>query len=154
MDHEDCIFCLISRGKDKETEILKENEELVCFRDIYPAAPHHYLVIPKEHIVSCFSLQLCHQSLIERMTEMGRAVLQEQGVCDMKDITMGFHIPPYTSVDHLHLHVLAPASKISLFMLHKFITNGPRYVKADSFQELMAKVKYHLENCISEAQKK
>lgn len=30
---------------------------MVCFRDIDPGAPHHYLVIPKQHIHSCLSLQ-------------------------------------------------------------------------------------------------
>ena len=29
---------------------------MVCFRDIYPAAPHHFLVIPRKHIKSCSSL--------------------------------------------------------------------------------------------------
>ncbi|KAJ0047270.1 hypothetical protein NL108_001817, partial [Boleophthalmus pectinirostris] len=62
------------------------NEELVCFRDICPVAPHHYLVIPKEHFVSCQSLQWHHCSLVERMAELGKAVLQEQGVSDMTDI--------------------------------------------------------------------
>lgn len=125
----DCIFCFISQGNDKETEILKESKELVCFRDIYPAAPHHYLVIPKEHIVSCLSLQFCHLSLVEKMTEMGKAVLQEQGLTDMEDIKMGFHIPPYTSVDHLHLHVVAPASQIYKTLHYKFIP-GERFVMA------------------------
>lgn len=136
----DCIFCFISQGNDKATEILKENEELVCFRDIYPAAPHHYLVIPKEHIVSCLSLQLCHQSLVERMTEMGKAVLQEQGVTDMKDMKMGFHIPPYTSVDHLHLHVVTPSSQISKELLYKFIP-GERFVEAHPFWKLLLRTK-------------
>lgn len=140
MDHQDCIFCMISQGKDKETQILKENEELVCFRDIYPAAPHHYLVIPKEHIVNCLSLQLSHHSLVERMTEMGKAVLQDQGVSDMKDIKLGFHIPPYISVDHLHLHVVAPSSQISKCLLYKFIPKE-RFVEADPFWKLLLQAK-------------
>lgn len=140
MDDEYCIFCMISQGKDKETEIVKENEDLVCFRDIYPAAPHHYLVIPKEHIVSCLSLEFCHKSLVERMAEMGKAVLQEQGVSDMADIKLGFHIPPYTSVDHLHLHVVAPSSQISEYVAHKF-TPGERYVEAHPFWKLMVRTK-------------
>ncbi|KAJ3606987.1 hypothetical protein NHX12_026502 [Muraenolepis orangiensis] len=52
-EDEDCVFCLISNGQDKDAEVVRENEELVCFRDIVPAAPHHYLVIPRQHVVSC-----------------------------------------------------------------------------------------------------
>ncbi|XP_034018568.1 histidine triad nucleotide-binding protein 3-like isoform X2 [Thalassophryne amazonica] len=60
---ESCIFCLIAHGKDKDTEIIQKNKELVCFRDIFPAAPHHYLVIPKQHIRNCFSLNEGHVDL-------------------------------------------------------------------------------------------
>ncbi|XP_031726173.1 histidine triad nucleotide-binding protein 3-like isoform X3 [Anarrhichthys ocellatus] len=125
-----CIFCLIAHDQDKETEVIKENRELVCFRDIVPAAPHHYLVVPKQHIQSCLSLQSRHIHLVERMAEMGKAVLHDQGITDMKDIryedSLGFHQPPYTSVDHLHLHVLAPASQIYKDMEYKFILRSNR----------------------------
>ncbi|MBW2584527.1 MAG: histidine triad nucleotide-binding protein, partial [Deltaproteobacteria bacterium] len=36
----DCLFCKISHGKTS-TEILYENDTLVVFRDINPAAPIH-----------------------------------------------------------------------------------------------------------------
>ncbi|XP_054474808.1 adenosine 5'-monophosphoramidase HINT3-like [Anoplopoma fimbria] len=123
---ESCIFCSIANEQDQMTEVIKKNEELVCFRDIVPAAPHHYLVVSKEHISSCFSLQRRHVDLVERMAEMGKAVLHDQGITNMKDIRMGFHQPPYTSVKHLHLHVLAPASKIYKILEYKFIPASDR----------------------------
>nr|XP_020445434.1 histidine triad nucleotide-binding protein 3-like isoform X2 [Monopterus albus] len=107
-----CIFCLIANDQDEEAEILKKDEELVCFKDIEPAAPHHYLVVPRKHITSCLSLHRGHTGLVERMAEMGKAVLRDQGITDMKDIQLGFHQAPYISVEHLHLHVLAPTTKI------------------------------------------
>ncbi|XP_029281321.1 histidine triad nucleotide-binding protein 3-like isoform X2 [Cottoperca gobio] len=116
-----CVFCLIANDQDKETEVIKKNKELVCFRDIDPAAPHHYLVVPIQHIESCCSLHTGHLGLVERMAEMGKAVLQDQGITNMKDIQLGFHQPPYTSVNHLHLHVLAPTSQIYKHMMYKFI---------------------------------
>ncbi|XP_041814368.1 histidine triad nucleotide-binding protein 3-like isoform X2 [Chelmon rostratus] len=110
-----CIFCLIAHDLDKETEVIKKNEELVCFRDISPAAPHHYLVVPKQHIHSCHSLHWGHIGLG-----------QLQGITTK--YWLGFHQPPYTSVDHLHLHVLAPTSQISHYVAYKFIPRTFRFV--------------------------
>ncbi|XP_034755672.1 LOW QUALITY PROTEIN: histidine triad nucleotide-binding protein 3-like [Etheostoma cragini] len=126
--YETCIFCLISNDQDKETQVIKKNEELVCFRDIYPAAPHHYLVVPIQHIHSCLSLHSGHIGLVKRMAEMGKTVLHEQGVTDMEDIRLGFHQPPFTSVNHLHLHVLAPSSQIFKHMQYKFLPGTLRFV--------------------------
>ncbi|XP_034383333.1 histidine triad nucleotide-binding protein 3-like isoform X2 [Cyclopterus lumpus] len=136
---ETCMFCLIADDQDKKTEVIKKNKELVCFRDIAPAAPHHYLVVPKQHIHDCSSLHSGHVDLVERMVKMGKAVLHDQGVADMKDISLGFHPPPYTSVDHLHLHVLAPASQIFQKKKYKFIPCSHRFVTEQH-------LKMHLKN--------
>ncbi|XP_070399270.1 adenosine 5'-monophosphoramidase HINT3 isoform X2 [Nothobranchius furzeri] len=123
-----CIFCLVARGRDKETTVIKQNQELVCFRDIFPAAPYHFLVIPREHIVSCRSLNKKHISLVERMVELGRAVLLDQGITNMNDVRLGFHQFPFISVSHLHLHVLAPASQISQAMMFKFTPGSDSFI--------------------------
>ncbi|XP_074540715.1 adenosine 5'-monophosphoramidase HINT3-like isoform X2 [Halichoeres trimaculatus] len=83
-----CTFCLIASGQDKEATLLKKNKELVCFKDIYPAAPHHYLVVPRQHITNCHSLQRRHIDLVKRMAEMGKEVLRDQGFTDAKEIRM------------------------------------------------------------------
>ncbi|XP_031177590.1 histidine triad nucleotide-binding protein 3-like [Sander lucioperca] len=134
---ETCIFCLIANDQDKETEVIKKNKELVCFRDIDPAAPHHYLVVPIQHIQSCLSLHSGHIGLVKRMAEMGKTVLHDQGVTDMKDIRLGFHQPPFTSVDHLHLHVLAPSNQISEYMQYKFIPRTNRFVTEECLQKCL-----------------
>lgn len=43
---------------------------------------------------------------------IGKRILNEKG-CSESDILLGFHCPPFNSVKHLHLHVLAPASQMS-----------------------------------------
>ncbi|KAL2082196.1 hypothetical protein ACEWY4_022014 [Coilia grayii] len=103
-----CIFCSIASGSDPFTEILCQDEEVVCFRDIDPAAPHHYLVVPHEHIADCTVLRPEHTPLVVRMANMGLAALEANGFTDFTNIRLGFHVPPRISVPHLHLHVLAP----------------------------------------------
>ena len=47
----DCIFCKIIKGEIPSRKIY-EDEKVLAFYDISPEAPVHFLVIPKEHIVS------------------------------------------------------------------------------------------------------
>ncbi|KAM9798328.1 adenosine 5'-monophosphoramidase HINT3-like [Neosynchiropus ocellatus] len=127
---EACVFCAIARGEEEATVILQD-DELVCFSDIYPAAPHHYLVVPRQHIVSCQSLHRGHIQMVERMADMGRAALRSQGIVDMDNIRLGFHLYPNISVPHLHLHVLAPASEISSYYSFKFNPRSYSFITED-----------------------
>ncbi|XP_068433860.1 adenosine 5'-monophosphoramidase HINT3-like isoform X2 [Clinocottus analis] len=109
---EDCPFCQIANTQT-DTEILLSDEKLLCFRDITPGAAHHYLVIPRTHIDNCKCLQAADIPLVERMVEMGWSVLKKTKLRNLDDVRIGFHIPPFSSVPHLHLHVLAPASEMT-----------------------------------------
>uniref|UniRef100_A0A8C3G9G7 HIT domain-containing protein n=1 Tax=Cyclopterus lumpus TaxID=8103 RepID=A0A8C3G9G7_CYCLU len=111
--NKDCPFCQIADNQT-DTEILLSDDELLCFRDITPGATHHYLVVPRTHIDNCTCLQGADIPLVERMVEMGWSVLKKTKVSDLDDVRMGFHVPPFSSVPHLHLHVLAPASDMTL----------------------------------------
>uniref|UniRef100_H2U057 HIT domain-containing protein n=1 Tax=Takifugu rubripes TaxID=31033 RepID=H2U057_TAKRU len=112
-EDDDCPFCQIA-SKQTDTEILFSDHELLCFRDVKPGAAHHLLVVTRTHIDSCRMLQTQHVPLVERMVEVGRSILEKNKVHNDEDVRMGFHIPPFTSVPHLHLHVLSPASKMNM----------------------------------------
>lgn len=62
-----CLFCDIVQ-KQLPAKIKFENDDLMVFEDIKPAATHHYLSVPKEHIDSVHSLStsdhkgLCKQA--------------------------------------------------------------------------------------------
>lgn len=44
----DCIFCNIISG-EVPAEIEKESEKIVVFKDKFPKAPVHLLLVPKKH---------------------------------------------------------------------------------------------------------
>ena len=48
---EDCLFCKIIKGEIPSSKVY-EDDEILAFNDINPAAPIHILVIPKKHITS------------------------------------------------------------------------------------------------------
>lgn len=125
----DCIFCQISQNKLPETKLLAENEKMVIFNDRSPASKQHYLIVPKEHHIS--PKTLCteeHIELVNEMVEYGTEYLIKQGGNDT-DMRIGFHWPPFTSVHHLHLHVIFPVSEMSL--MHKLIYSNHVFVTPD-----------------------
>ena len=51
----ECIFCKIA-GKEIPAKVIYEDDKILAFPDINPAAPVHLLVIPKKHITSLLEL--------------------------------------------------------------------------------------------------
>ncbi|XP_060521022.1 adenosine 5'-monophosphoramidase HINT3-like [Cylas formicarius] len=108
-----CIFCKII-NRESPADIQFENEEVIVFKDIKPAAKHHFLSVPKEHIVNVNSLSTKdHKNLLNRLIEHGKRTVGDSGG-DVQDLRLGFHLPPFNSVSHLHLHVISPASQMSI----------------------------------------
>ncbi|XP_014668585.1 PREDICTED: histidine triad nucleotide-binding protein 3-like [Priapulus caudatus] len=109
-----CIFCKIALGVDEKTKLTYEDEEFVVFPDIRPATKHHYLICPKNHIRDPKLLTRENVPLVERMLAVAEKVLEQQGCSkESKNRRMGFHWPPFNVVQHLHLHVIVPATEMS-----------------------------------------
>ncbi|KAG9493539.1 hypothetical protein GDO78_001440 [Eleutherodactylus coqui] len=130
-----CVFCRICNSQEGGAELLHSDEELACFRDIRPGAPHHYLVVPKAHVGNCKTLTNEHVQLVQNMVEIGKCVLQKNNVTDMEDIRLGFHWPPFCSISHLHLHVLAPASQLGFLSRMIYRLNSYWFITADQLIE-------------------
>lgn len=120
---ENCVFCKIISGNSPETKIEYENEDLVVFKDIRPAAEHHYLAVPKIHIVSAKCLKSEDEELLNNMENSLKIVFQQKNV-DINDALYGFHWPPFISVHHLHMHGIAPASSMKLISRGIFRPNS------------------------------
>nr|XP_043067461.1 histidine triad nucleotide-binding protein 3 [Drosophila bipectinata] len=111
---QDCFFCDFANHRQGPPPILEvETDEFVIFKDKYPVAKYHYLAIPKEHLDSFSVLNRSHVGLVRRM-ESGMMDFLRSKKVDPEKAIIGFHIPPFISVKHLHLHAIYPSSDMSL----------------------------------------
>lgn len=103
----DCIFCRIAAGT-LPANIVYEDEDVVAFKDINPAAPVHLLVIPRKHIVSVNDLADTDLTLAGKLLLTAKRLAAEHGFAEN-----GFRLAMNTNQDagqtvfHMHLHVLA-----------------------------------------------
>lgn len=101
----DCIFCKIA-AKEIPSGTVYEDDEMVCFKDINPAAPVHLLLIPKVHFDSLAHAQPEHESLL------GRMMLNVPKIAKAAGLSNGFKTLINTGkgggqeVFHLHIHIL------------------------------------------------
>lgn len=104
------IFAKILRGEIPNTTVL-ETEHTLAFRDLYPQAPTHILVIPKGPYVS-FDHFAAEASEME-IVDYTRAIAK---VCKMEGVSLdvgeGFRMISNAGahgvqeVPHLHVHIL------------------------------------------------
>lgn len=102
-----CIFCKIA-ARESLADIEYEDEEIVAFRDIYPKAPIHLLIIPKRHIESVATLTETDAELIGKCFLLARRLGEAKGVAE-RGYRVNCHCGPEGGqvVYHLHFHFLA-----------------------------------------------
>ena len=122
---ETCVFCAKAAEAAKDPSAFAYvDAEVVVFRDWKPAARAHFLVCPRKHITSARALTAADAGLARRMLEIGERVVTREAArseeapsaprdadadADAAAATtrFGYHLPPFNSVDHLHMHAFA-----------------------------------------------
>ncbi len=103
----DCLFCKIIKG-DIPSENIYENGSVYAFKDINAAAPHHYLIIPKQHIAMINDLQTSDASVMGELFLAAKNIATQQGFAEEGYRTvMNCGEAAGQTVFHLHLHLLA-----------------------------------------------
>ncbi|MCE9593285.1 MAG: HIT domain-containing protein [Planctomycetes bacterium] len=98
-----CLFCRIVAGELPCRKVW-ENEHVLAFHDIRPAAPVHVLVVPKRHVESVWEL--------DDRALAGELLLAAAEVARVLRLDAGFRLIANTrhdggqEVGHLHLHVV------------------------------------------------
>jgi histidine triad (HIT) family protein len=101
----DCLFCKIVAG-EIPSAMVYEDEHCIVFKDLYPKAKVHLLVVPREHVASLKEVDESHDALMAHMLRLLPKLAEEQG------LDTGFRTIINTGrgggqeIFHLHIHLL------------------------------------------------
>ncbi|WP_339936402.1 histidine triad nucleotide-binding protein [Undibacterium luofuense] len=112
---ENCIFCKIAKGQIPAT-IVHEDEDLIAFNDIRPAAPVHILIIPRKHFDTLSAVGAEHTALLGKMLALASQLAEKAGCAPVLqpdgNLSGGYKTLINTGPDggqevyHLHMHVI------------------------------------------------
>lgn len=102
----ECLFCRIAAG-ELPAEILHQDDQVVAFRDINPAAPVHILIVPREHIPTLNDLEERHAGLVGRLHLVARELAGREGLAE-RGYRLVWNCGPdaLQAVFHIHLHLV------------------------------------------------
>ena len=102
----DCIFCKIVAGQIP-SDVVYTDDRVIAFRDIYPMAPVHLLIIPREHIASLNDINEHQILLVGHMVLVAKQLAKQQGIAT-KGYRVVINCGPQggQEVQHLHMHLL------------------------------------------------
>ncbi len=116
---DNCIFCKIA-AKQIPSKMVFEDNDLMAFHDINPAAPVHLLIIPKQHIESLADCTDTHAALLGKMLLLAPKLAQEHG-CGYAIEADGAKAGGYKT-----LFNTGPDGGQEVYHLHMHVIGGPR----------------------------
>ena len=103
---EECIFCKIVR-KEIPSQPVYEDHDMIAIPDINPAAPVHFLIVPKEHMVNLNDVGKNDVATLGKMLRLAAKIANEKGIAES-----GYRVVINNGeeggqvIPHLHLHLL------------------------------------------------
>jgi len=106
MKKEDCIFCKIINREIPST-IVYEDDEIIAFEDIEPAAPIHILIVPKEHIEKVTDLNEDNVNFVSKIYLVANKVAEIKGIKEKGfRVTVNCGEDGGQVVQHIHFHLM------------------------------------------------
>ena len=100
----DCIFCKIAAGEIPCNKVY-EDEQVLAFYDLNPAAKVHILVIPKEHIANALEIDESNSAVVAHIFEVISKLAKELNLEDGFRIVSNCNAYAGQTVFHLHFHI-------------------------------------------------
>lgn len=103
----DCLFCRIV-ARQSPSDIVYEDDAVVAFKDIYPKAPVHLLIVPRRHIASLVDATDEDALVLGRCVVVARRLAEDSGYAE-KGFRLGVNTGPEGGqvVYHVHFHFTA-----------------------------------------------
>jgi histidine triad (HIT) family protein len=106
----DCLFCKIAAG-EIPAAVVHDDDDILAFRDIFPQAPVHLLIIPKVHCRSLNDLTPEVQPALARLPAVAAELAKVHGVAeDGWRLIANCGENAGQTVFHLHFHLLGGRS--------------------------------------------
>lgn len=103
---EECLFCNFVTGK-QAVDLIYEDDDIVAFNDISPKAPHHILIIPRQHITTLNELEEDDTLLTGKLVQVAKKLASDLDIAQ-KGYRLLFNCNSEggQAVYHIHLHLL------------------------------------------------
>ena len=101
----DCIFCKIADGSIPSKKVY-EDDKMLAFHDIEPAAPVHVVMIPKEHISSANELNEENSAVVAHIYSKVPEIAKKLGLDGGYRIVNNCGAYGGQTVFHIHFHLM------------------------------------------------
>ena len=103
----DCVFCRIV-ARQSQADVEYEDDAVLAFKDIYPKAPIHLLIVPKRHISSIMAMEPGDAEVLGRCLLAARKIGETKGLAE-RGYRLRINCGPEGGqvVYHVHVHFLA-----------------------------------------------
>jgi histidine triad (HIT) family protein len=101
----DCLFCKIVT-KEIPSDTVYEDEQVIVFKDLYPKADVHLLLVPREHVASLNEMDASHDALMAHMTRLLPKLAKDHGLDDGFRTIINTGPGGGQEIFHLHIHLL------------------------------------------------
>lgn len=107
---EDCIFCKIINGEIPCKKVY-EDDIVLSFEDINPAAPVHVLVVPKKHIKDLNELTSDDLNIMSHILGVIKDIAKKMNICENGyRVVVNCGKDGGQEVPHIHFHILGGKS--------------------------------------------
>ncbi len=92
--------------KELPAEIVFENDRLIAFKDIHPAAPVHILIVPKKEVPNLQALTTSDLDIIGEIIQVAQQLAVQYQIADGYRLIVNNGELAGQTINHLHFHLI------------------------------------------------